>query len=78
MLIRPRPSPPYLPIYEPEDRPRIQDLYEQDERQWQREASFALWTGAIPVVCATIAVIVLAIMGPGIALDMISILAHPS
>lgn len=76
MMIRPRPMPPYLPIYDAADRPRIQIQYERDEREWQREADFILWTGAIPVFCAAAAMITLAFMGPQIVLDAIAILAR--
>lgn len=73
MLISPRPMPPFLPIYPESERAGIQARYEQDEREWQRQTSFIIWTNAIPVICATIGMIVLAIMGPGIVLDMIAV-----
>lgn len=75
MLIRPRPSPPNPLLYSVNEYAKLQMNYLADVDEWQREANFAMWTSAAPVVCAAIAVIALAIMGPGIALDMIRILA---
>ena len=75
-MIRPRPMPPYLPIYPEEDRARIQAAYEQDDREWHRETNMMMWMNAIPVVVVAIGVAVAAIIGPPVIVDAIRILAQ--
>lgn len=76
MLIRPRPSPPNPLLYSVNEYAKLQLNYLVAVEEWQRETRFVMWTNAIPVICAAVAVIVLAIMGPGIVLDMIRVLTQ--
>lgn len=73
-LIRPRPIPPYWPVYPEPQRSALEAEYRKLDAEWQREASRAMWLDCITVMCATIAGIVAALLGPGIVLDAILIM----
>jgi fatty acid desaturase len=76
MLIPPRPMPPFLPLYDEADHPRILAQHSAADREWQRHASIAMWTSAVPVVCVTVAGAVAAWFGPSIVLNAFMILGN--
>jgi hypothetical protein len=67
--------PPYLPIYDEADQPRIQAAYEQAEAEWQRAAMWTMGLTAVIPLCAMLAVAMAALMVPSIVVDAIAILA---
>lgn len=75
-MIRPRPAPPYLPIYPESERARIQRSYEMDALEWQREASRVMWSNSIMVIVGAVGLIAAALMGPQIVIDALIILAR--
>lgn len=75
MMTRPRPTPPYLPIYPQEQWFDIQAKHEEAEREWQRETRFAMLTNSAMVLIAAAGLVVAALMGPQILVDAIRALA---
>ena len=74
-VLRPIPTPPYLPIYPIEDHARLQSDYEEDRRLFDRECERALLADVVIVLCSVIGLIMLAIVGPDIAINMIYVLS---
>lgn len=59
MLIRPRPSVPYWPLYPEPQRSEIEAAYRKEDAEWQREASRTLILNmAFPVMLAVMGIAV--------------------
>jgi hypothetical protein len=76
MLMRPPPMPPCPFLYTADEFAKYQAAYPKDLEIYGRECNRVMWMNAIPIVCACVGVMVLALFGPGVVMSAIEILAR--